>query len=173
MEPREIQQSTGKAYLFLAGSFLFVGMCAYSLHTTTEHRFILWAGLLLFGFGIPVFAAMIVRPQRLLLDATGFEMLGGVRFRRNKVLWAEVDRFFLYSAGRAGKQIGFNYKPEVNRLGRMRPINRAFGAEGVLPNMWDMKPDAVVQLLNEYRMRAEAEAAELEDVARVTSTESP
>lgn len=173
MEPIKIQQSAVKAYLLLAGSFLFTAVGVYDLHVSEGHRFILGAGVVFFGLGIPVFGTLIVRPQRLLLDSRGFQLLGGLRRRPTNVSWAEVDQFFLYNAGRAGIQIGYNYKPEVNRFRRMRSINRAFGAEGMIPATWDIHPEILVQLLNEYRVRAAAQAAELEEAARVTSAKSP
>jgi hypothetical protein len=107
-----------------------------------------------FGLCALVFAWMLVRPNRLLLDNEGFTQLGGFVRNPKKVLWAEIEEFFVYRLPRGGKMIGFNYRPGARPTSRLTKLNRWAGADGALQRGWPGSPESMVQKLNDLRLQA-------------------
>jgi len=105
-----------------------------------------------FGLGALVFAWLLVRPQRLILDSDGFTMTGGLVISPKTIRWSDVDRFFILPLGT--RMIGFTYR-DRSHPALLRNLNRrATGADGALPASWNADPDKVVEELNAYRQRA-------------------
>jgi len=68
--------------------------------------------------------------------------------------WSEIEEFFVYRLPKGGKMIGFNYRPGASPHSTLSKINRRFGAEGALLNLWPGSPEAMAEELNEYRALA-------------------
>ncbi|MBB4006387.1 hypothetical protein [Allorhizobium taibaishanense] len=160
MQQKEIRQSNLKILCLLAGSLAFVALSVGLLGHGSSVAFC-WLGIGVFGFCAFVFAILVLRPQRLLLDQSGFELVGGLVPRRREY-WVNVSGFFVFHLPRAGKQIGYNYEPGFSKNSSWPAFNRTWralkkrslGAEATIPNTWSLKAELVVQELNDFRARA-------------------
>lgn len=155
MERKEILQSKIKPYFFLAGSLAFVALGGFDFFVSAEPSTTLWACLIFFGLCSLVFVVIILRPQKLVLDQSGFRLVGGLVRRHKKVPWSVVDHFFVCHLPRGGKQIGFKYGSEVLEYRSWRAFSKATnGVEAAIPGIWAMAPELIVQELNDFRRRA-------------------
>jgi hypothetical protein len=111
-----------------------------------------WLGVGFFGLCSALFLCLLVRPQVLILDQTGFTLTGGLIWSPRKVAWRDAQEFFVYQLPRGGKMIGFNFQSGAETP--WRRFNRNFGAEGTLPKLWTESPEQMVEELNAYRSRA-------------------
>lgn len=152
METKEILAARWKTALYLAGCLVLAagglgakpGADAWKLHLAVGF----------FGLCAVVFVWLLIRPQRLLLDPQGFTLSGGMVRAPHKVLWAEVDRFFVYRLPRGGKMVGYNFKPGVRKPSALRSITRGLGAEAALPKGWPQSPEQLAEELESYRRLA-------------------
>lgn len=147
----EIVGSRWKAALYLALSLGFTAGGALMLNDPKESKAAAMLCLVLFGLGSLVFLMMLIRPQRILLNSEGFELSGGLVRSPKLVRWRDVEPFFVYRLPRAGKMIGYNFRPGVKPDTRLRAIARSLGADAALPKGWPMSPDAMVEHLNTFR----------------------
>ena len=154
VSPTEISTARWKIALYLAGSLAFVAIALLALQHPDEDALGLELGLAFFGLCAAVFVWLLIQPQRLLLDDQGFTLLGGFVRSPRRVLWADVDEFFVYRLPRGGKMIGYNYKPGARTPPRLAKFNRWFGAEAALPRGWPMSLEKMVAELNDYRLQA-------------------
>lgn len=150
----EITVSRWKIGGYLAISLAFVAIALLFLQHPDEDAWKLKLGLALFAPASAVFVWLLIHPQRLLLDSQGFTLAGGLVWSPKKVYWRDIDSFFVYSLPRGGKMIGYNYKPGLRDLPKLARINRVFGADAALPKGWPKSPEAMVEDLNAYRLRA-------------------
>jgi hypothetical protein len=113
--------------------------------------------------------ALVIRPDRLILDRTGFASrnLGMTRTYR----WSDIEEFFPWSFSRAtslgpasyafwssvsrAQLIGFNFKPGRGPKGRLvGSMRKTLGTEAVLRGDWEkMTAEQVIALLNERKAR--------------------
>ena len=112
-----------------------------------------WAWISIFFFGLCscVFAFLLFRPQRLLLNHEGFTLSGGLVRSPKQVHWHDIEEFYLLSLPRGGGIIGYNFKPGARPQSLMLKLNRGFGAEAGLPRGWTASSEEMVEELNEYR----------------------
>lgn len=150
----EIVGSRWKAALYLAASVAFAAGGLLMLNDPAESRAAAMLCLIVFGLGALVFLLMLIRPQRLALDGQGFTLDGGLVRSPKLVRWRDIEPFFVYRLPRAGKMIGYNFRPGVKPETTMGRIARRFGADAALPKGWPMSPDALVEHLNAYRAQA-------------------
>jgi hypothetical protein len=110
----------------------------------------------LFGLGGVVQAWILVRPQRLTLDAEGFTLSGGLmRSGSVKTIpWRDVEEFFVWRSGRGNKMIALNFQPDASERTGFARFSRAFGADGALPSEWSERAEKMVDELNAYREQA-------------------
>lgn len=156
--PSEIHGSYWKNGLYLAISLVFV-VGGLAMLRDPEAVGAAWLCLIFFGLGAVVFLWMLVRPQRLILDSQGFTLCGGLVRSPKLVRWRDVEPFFVYRLPRAGKMIGYNYRPGAGPDSMLARINRRLGADCALPKGWPMSPEAMVEQLNACRARALGNAA--------------
>jgi hypothetical protein len=154
MSATEIATSRWKLALYLAGSLAFVAIALRLPPQPHRDAWKLQLGIGFFGLCAVVFAWLLIRPQRLALDAEGFTLLGGFVASPKKVCWRDIDEFFIYRLPRGGKMIGFNYKPGVRPVSPLVRPHRLRGADGALPKGWARSPEEMVAELNAYRRRA-------------------
>lgn len=156
MNATEISGSRGKMALYLGGSLAFVAVAALLLQHPTQDAGELQLGLGFFGLCAAVFAWRLISPQRLRLDDEGFTVLVGFAKSPRKIYWRDIDRFFIYRLPRGVEMIGFNYRPDARDVSPMVRISRQLGADGWLPKGWTLSPAQMVDMLNAYRLKAEA-----------------
>ena len=114
-----------------------------------------WAGVVLFGLGIPVSLIQLLPGQSYLeIDRDGFTMAG--MFRKHRTAWADVAGFGVMSI-HSNKMVGWNYSPGYQG----QSVGRAFasvisGAQAALPDTYGMKAEALAELLNECKRRSGA-----------------
>jgi len=154
MVTTELATARWKIALYLAGSLAFVAIALLLLEHPDRDAWKLQFVLGFFGLCAVVFAWLLIRPQRLLLDPEGFTVVGGFARNPKKVRWRDIDEFFVYRLPRGGKMIGFNYKPGAREVSPIARLNRRLGADGALPKGWAQSPENVATELNEYRVRA-------------------
>jgi hypothetical protein len=155
MDDTVIQSSRGKILLYLVVSLVFsLGSLAMVQSDHSDGAWKLWLGGIFFGFGSLVFVALLIRPQRLVLDRTGFALEGGLVLSPKKVAWSDVDEFFVWRLPRGGKSVGYRYRPGAKNVPKIVKVNRAFGADGALPRAWPLGPDELAAELNAYRESA-------------------
>jgi hypothetical protein len=150
--PRTIEASRAKAWLYFLGSLVFVAGGLWMVQDPSKAGG--WFVLLFFGACAVVFAIMLVRPQVLILDASGFMVSGGLVRSPRKVLWRDVRGFHVYRLPKGGKMIGYFLEPSVRKDTAMAKINRGLGADGALPKGWPGSPEKMVEDLNAYRLWA-------------------
>lgn len=151
--PRTIEASRLKMSLYLAGSLVFFALAVWMVRDPSTG----WKGWLALGFVtlcVASFTWMLVRPQVLELDAKGFTVGGGFVRSPKKVLWRDVESFFVYKLPRGGKMIGYNLVPAARKATALGRIARSFGADGALPKGWPGSPEKMVEDLNAYRLWA-------------------
>jgi hypothetical protein len=107
-----------------------------------------------FGLCALVFAALIVWPQRIVVDSEGFALHGGLIFSPRKTLWRDTEPFFVCRLGSYRKTIGFNYRSGARDRSTLLRVNRSLGADGALPMLQRGSAEELVQELNAYRLRA-------------------
>jgi hypothetical protein len=144
----EIRSSRGKTALCLAGSLALFAGSLLGLQHPGQDGGALGLGAVFFGMCAAMFAWLLVRPQRLLLDHEGFAVAGGLVRTPRKVLWRDVELFFVYRLPRGGKMVGFNYRAQPRDVSPMARPGRRFGADGALPRCWPGSPEAMVERLN-------------------------
>ena len=154
VEERTITGSRGKSLLLLAVSLAFVAFAVAQLRGPPPVDWRVWLTLIFFGLGAIVFAWLLVRPQRLILDAEGFTVAGGLVRAPRRTGWAEVDHFFVYRLSRGGKMIGYNYAQGARPASALRDLGRRFGADGAISKGFPGSPERLVEELNAYRARA-------------------
>ena len=149
--------SRWKMTLYLAGSLAFVAIALFFLQHPSEMRhpnegaWKMWLCLVFFSPCALVFAWLLIRPPRLLLDRQGFTLVGGLIRSPKTIPWRDVEAFFVYRLPRGGKMIGYNYRPGVREVTALARVGRAFGADGALPKGWTLSPEKMVDELNAYR----------------------
>jgi hypothetical protein len=155
----EIVGARWKAALYLIASLAFAVGGALMLNDPDESRAAAMLCLMVFGIGAVVFLVLLLRPQRLVLNSEGFEVSGGLVGTPKLVRWRDIEPLFVYRLPRAGKMIGYNFRPGVKPESTMGRIARRFGADAALPKGWPMSPDAMVEHLNAVRAQALGERA--------------
>jgi hypothetical protein len=107
-----------------------------------------------FGVCALVFAALIVRPQRIVVDSEGFALHGGLIVSSKKTLWRDTEPFFVCRLANNRKTIGFNYRSGARDRTALLRVNRKLGADGALPILQRGSAEELVEELNAYRQRA-------------------
>jgi hypothetical protein len=158
---KEFVSSPVKTVLLLVVSLGLVGAAVLPPKGTAMPEPMRWLAGGFFGLCAIVFAWLLVRPMRLILDPQGFSIGGGLVLSPKKTLWRDVDQFFVYGVAPARKMVGFNYKPGVRDRSKLVKFSRrTAGVDGALPILSRGSPEQLVAELNDYRRHAlEGEAA--------------
>jgi hypothetical protein len=160
IETKQIQQSRLKTTIAFLGSSAFVAIAVLLPREAGQSNDWRWWCGAFFGLCTAVFCWLLIRPQRLTLDQQGFTVGGGLVRSPKKILWRNIDPFFVYRLPRGGKMIAYNYKQGAERPRTLlMKLNGRLGAEGSLPRLWPGSPDHLVEELNAYRQQALGGAA--------------
>ena len=154
MAPQEITSARWKTILYLVVSLLFVACGLLALQEPQGDVAGLQLGMVFFGLCAAIFTWMLIRPQRLLLDSEGFTLVGGLVRSPEKVRWSDIEGFIVYRLPRAGKMIGYNYRPGMRPPRPMAKLTRWLGADAALPKGWPKSVEKMVEELNSYREQA-------------------
>jgi hypothetical protein len=152
-----LRPSRSKHVLLLAVAAVFVAIGVMML---SERRagavdaWIAYAGIAVFGLGIPVFAVQLIPGcSYLKIRREGFEFRAlwrGARFR-----WTDVEEFGV-ARFTPHRMVGFRFSPSYDRhqVSHVRRLNQALlGYEAALPDNYGMKHEELAALLN--RKKAE------------------
>jgi hypothetical protein len=152
MMETEIVSSRRKTVLLLLFSLGFVAISMFLPGPPDSG--LLWSGVF-FSVCSTVFIGLLIRPQRLVIDKSGFTLAGGLIRSPRKVEWQDLEGFFVVHVAHGAKLIGFNYSN--NAVGRRRGTEfsrRVAGCDGAIPGVWPGGEAAVVDQLNGYLTRA-------------------
>jgi hypothetical protein len=113
-----------------------------------------WVCLVLFGAGTSVFLVLLIRPNRLEINATGIAV--DPAFRRSwSADWSQCGPFRVYDVGEgwgSKKLIVFNCAVPTGQGRRVRRFNRMMGAgDAWLSDTYGMRASELAALLNSYR----------------------
>jgi hypothetical protein len=161
LQTKVFVSSRRQTAIMFAGSLAFVAIAFLVPGSDQPAHWRTFAGSF-FGLCAVVFVWLLVRPQRLTLDADGFTLSGGLMRPVNarKIYWRDVEPFFLYRMpgyrGLPGpKVIGLNFVGEASERPALARFNRErLGLDGSLPGLWPAGPEQMIQELNDYRERA-------------------
>jgi len=150
-----ILQSRGKNLLWLAFSLAFMG---FLVGSSPDSELKAWLAIGFFALCSAVFAWLLLRPHRLILEDHGFTLSGGFMWSPKTTAWTDVENFFVYSLGRGGKMIGYNFISAVRKTSLIARLSRRIAADAALPRGWPMSPEHMVEALDAYRIRAQPRA---------------
>lgn len=149
VKPRTISTPRWKAGLGLGICLLPVTVGLTLSDRSNPEAWQLELAAIFFGLCAAVFAWLLVSPGRVLLDAEGFTVKGGL-FPWT-IRWRDVDAFVPLEYSRV-RMVGFRYARGYRHPSRRR-FTRWRGADEMLPILW-RSPTKVANELNEYRKRA-------------------
>lgn len=158
--PRKIIESARwKLALGLAGSLAFVAVGVWLIDKAqADDRMMPWLCILFFGFCAAAFALQLLRPQRLVLDADGFQVEGGLKTGR-KVAWSDVEAFFRWTLPRGGAMVGYRLRRQPRPQIATRGFGQGPGVDGVLPKTLTLGVNALIAEMEAWRLRGVAAAA--------------
>jgi|SRR5215471_10635555 len=157
--PVVILTSRAKAALIAAIAGLFVAIFVEALTSGDIARmswfkqFWMYAGLILFGLGLPLMLFRLIRPDRIILSPDGIRWLSTLR--RQNWRWGELQHFRPYKVTRFSSHVGFNFTEEYKRLKTMRQVSSFLsgGVEGSFGGGWELSPRQMAALLNDAKQR--------------------
>ncbi len=158
MERKVIESARWKLALGLAGSLAFVTLGVWLIDKAKDdERLMPWLCILFFGFCAAAFLAQLLKPQRLVLDADGFQVEGGLKPGR-KVAWGEVEAFFAWKLPKGGTMVAWRLreKPQHAPVGN---FGRGPGVDGVLPRTLTLGTKALLAEMEAWRERGTASDA--------------
>jgi hypothetical protein len=156
--PVVISTSRAKAALIAVIAALFVAMIIEMWSSgaiakmTVFKQFWMYAGLALFGLGLPLMLLRLIRPDRLMLSPNGIDWLA---LRKQSWRWSEVQHFRPYKVSRFSSHVGFNFTDEYKRLNTMRQVSSFLtgGVESSFGGGWELSPREMAALLNDAKQR--------------------
>jgi hypothetical protein len=142
-----------KAFLLLLVSVAFVAICSFLV---AQGKAMGWVGIIFFGLGILTSIYMLTpNATRLQIDKNGIEMK--TLFKPMKLEWGDVNGFYVahMNTGYATtKMIGIEFSESYKKHRAGRQFASAFtGAEGALPNNFNLSAEEVCELLNKSKQR--------------------
>lgn len=150
--------SRAKYALLTAGAAVFVAIGGFLIKTDSapKTQFEAWLCILFFGLCGAIGAANVMRPSRLVLSDNAFRLerpLGKPR----TVEWRDIDAFFVWT-NRSSKILGYRYIAGRAPTDALTRINQSLGLDGGLPTGWSLSTEELVNLMNQYRMKASPSA---------------
>jgi hypothetical protein len=150
---RTIKASCFKASLQLVMSLVLVavGVMMVRIDPVGLMGLVGWPILLFSGLSAAIFVVLLLRRRSLELDARGFMLRGGlIRFPR-KVLWRDIEPFFLYRLPKGGKMIGYKFVPASRKEMGLERAADSLEADDTMIDEWRRSPEQMVEDLNAYR----------------------
>jgi len=115
-------------------------------------RLVLWAGVILFGGGVPLLLAMAIKGTSLTLSADGLTL---TTLRRSQMMrWSDLSDFTAARVPPAGTPIvAFDYAPAGGAV-LANANSRLIGRNSALPDQFDLGTQELASLLSRWRERA-------------------
>jgi hypothetical protein len=128
-----------------------LGVWALSQPDGVLYRAAGWAAIFFGAGAIPVLLVQCARPTRLRLSPEALVIDTGLA-RPKTIPWRDLEGFYLWRV-RGAKFPAFRY---VDGFIPRNPIGRALrdnaGVDGALTAPWPLAPEALVNVLNQYRL---------------------
>lgn len=137
------------AALFLLSIALVPGGIAYE-PSARFPDWMRWLSVVMWSLCCIIFIWQFAKPSRIVLDSEGFTWFGGFR-RPQKVLWRDVDEFFVWQPALGAKAIAYRLRPEARLRTRSAWLGRKLGVDGSLPDTWRIPANDVAAKLNAFR----------------------
>ncbi|MFT4251640.1 MAG: STM3941 family protein [Caulobacter sp.] len=155
MQRKIIESARWKLALGLAGSLAFTAVGVWLIgDAKSDESLMPWLCMLFFGFCALAFLLQLLRPQRLVLDADGFQVEGGVKPGK-KVAWGEVEAFFAWRLPKGGTMAAWRLREEARpRTAPVGNFGRGPGVDGVLPRTLALGTKALLAEMEAWRTRA-------------------
>jgi hypothetical protein len=159
--PIVIRQARGKLVRILLLSIVMTALVVFAwrgMRADGDPKApLMLAGACFFALGIPLFSYQLVRPATLTLTPQGFSYHGiGKGWSR---AWSDIAGFGLLEQRSRGiktsSMLCWTYQPHYDsqKVGRQVASFVSGGAEGALPGMWSLKPEALLELMEQARLR--------------------
>jgi hypothetical protein len=146
-------------FVFLIGG---AGFTAGAWWLSDEHQVVGWLGVIFFGAGAVAFAILLL-PGASFLKLTRDGMTVVSLFRRSTYRWDDIDSFGVMSLEKFGgtKYVGiiFSASYQGHKIGR-KMVATMTGFQGGLPDTYGMSADDLVDLLSDWRLRAQHEKSQ-------------
>jgi hypothetical protein len=153
LTPTVIRGVRWKYALAVLGGIMFVTLGVWiGAQGGVEAAVIGWVAVLVFGPMTVLGVGQVIRPAELTLHADRFELRAGFR-QPTQVAWADVDEFFVWSH-RGTRLVAWRCKSGREPKGGLAAMNRALGLDGGLPTGWPVKPERLLEVMEEWRRRA-------------------
>lgn len=149
MEETVIQGSRAKSAMLLLVALAFTAVAFSMVQDPDIEGWKAWGGLLFFGLCLIVGVWKFLAPNRLVLGREGFTMHVG---RAHFVRWDDVETFHIWrnpAPLSMQKLVAWTYKAGRKPSGQVARMAAGLGAEGSLPSLLAMKPERLVDLMNQ------------------------
>jgi hypothetical protein len=113
----------------------------------------LWLGLVFWPLRCAVAGLRTARPPRLEMAFEGFTFVSSLG-NTKRVLWRDVDEFFVWRSDRGGEAVAYSLRPDAQPGTVLGMVNRTAGMDGSLPNVWSVSADELVFELESMRQAA-------------------
>jgi hypothetical protein len=155
MAPVVFSSSPWKSALLLLGSLAFVAIGLFiMLPDPNSSRAMAWFAIGFFGFCAVMGIVVLVRPQRLELNSSGFSVSGGLMRGQHLTHWREVEKFYVIRLPKGVKMVGFDYKPEAMPDTAMVRVAGTMGLQGSLTQGLGPSPESLAEELKLWLERA-------------------
>jgi hypothetical protein len=149
--PVVVRKSRIKSVQMILVSVGFCGLLAWDAQTSPTTPWYIWPGIVLFGLGGLMFAWQLVRPEQLIISQAGLEWRSLSKTMTYR--WDQLSEFSVFSI-RGAKMIGFSTPAQSAPARWLGQFNaEMIGHSAALPGLWEMKPEALADLLNAARTR--------------------
>lgn len=161
--PVRLRVPKRKLAFFLVSSIVFSFCLVWvALHGDQNPvgNFFLWLAAAGCVAACPIFLLMILRGSTLRLDSEGFEIFQGLK--RSKFTWIDASEFSVADVGvlSPAQHDMVIFDDATTKDGNIAKLNRSLiGRSGALPDTYDMEPEELAWLLNQWRKRALAKHA--------------
>ena len=149
--PIIIRKSRAKSLqmVVVSAAFALALLWGWRGHQAGPATWMMAPALVMFALGVPLFAWQAIRPEQLTLSP------GGLEWRSLRATltfsWDQLSEFSVISISGA-KLIGFNVTGSPPK--RLARFNTAMtGASAALPGLWEIKPEALADILNAARSK--------------------
>ena len=147
MKETTFYPSKVKQLFALLGSLLFTAVGVWMAY---EGEFFGHLTYLFFGLCSVAWVVMML-PGASYLKLRDDEFEFSRLFRKHCVKWEDVENFEIWTYSQT-HSVGWNYKEDVD-VSKFVRINKKMGIDELLPDMYGMKEDELLSLMNEHLVR--------------------
>lgn len=140
-----------KTILFLLLSIGFVSLTPITMEKNVAMS---WGGAIFFGLGVIVFTVQLFpNASYLRLNEEGFEVRS--MYRSHFTKWSDIEAFGCgYMGNRKAVMFDYSEQHTKQKVGK-KIASIVSGAEGGLPDTYNMKAEKLAELMNEWKVNSE------------------